>query len=510
MDFRPITPIDLQLMKQQFTLAENGYNPFEVVSENTHNPLVALFCPDATFHSKYQIVDLYHVGTPEEKIPASIYIKFAPLLDPIHFLIGKYDKNKTLAEPKIASAYNSAYIDGFFNYLSSTLLHDHNFVHGIDFFGSLSTTQKKFRFNIEDELDYLQDSEFFMNNNGTLYELDGSPVSKASGTMQKKTKLLFSDVDEGFEVDELDDVPEEENPETEGVELMFQVGEKEDSEDDDSQVSDSTDNSMASFSGTSEESSYDSEQKSAFLFNFPVHMIFLEKCDGTFDELLETQSLNEKEISSAMMQVVFMLIVYQQAFQFTHNDLHTNNIVFSKTTVPFLVYEYQNKFYRVPTYGRIYKMIDFGRSIYRVKDQKLCSDSFAVGGDAHSQYNTEPFLDDQKARLEPNPSFDLCRLGCSMYDFLFDVDKPLPTHMNEVQKTVIRWCQDDVGKNILYKKNGVERYPNFKLYKMISRLVHHCIPSQELSQPIFAQYVVESGEDAIHIDRIPKYFSSKI
>ena len=35
---------------------------------------------------------------------------------------------------------------------------------------------------------------------------------------------------------------------------------------------------------------------------------------------------------------------------------------------------------------------------------------------------------------------------------------------------------DDNGKNILYKKNGEERYPNFKLYKMIARIVHNHTP----------------------------------
>ena len=35
-----------------------------------------------------------------------------------------------------------------------------------------------------------------------------------------------------------------------------------------------------------------------------------------------------------------------------------------------------------------------------------------------------------------------------------------------------------IKKNILYKKNGDERYPDFKLYKMIARTVHNHTPEK--------------------------------
>ena len=41
------------------------------------------------------------------------------------------------------------------------------------------------------------------------------------------------------------------------------------------------------------------------------------------------------------------------------------------------------------------------------------------------------------------------------------------------------------NQNILYKKNGNERYPDFKLYKMIARTVHHCEPHNEINNSIF-------------------------
>jgi hypothetical protein len=76
---------------------------------------------------------------------------------------------------------------------------------------------------------------------------------------------------------------------------------------------------------------------------------------------------------------------------FTHNDLHTNNIMYIETDKEFIYYTHNQIHYKVPTYGRIYKIIDFGRSIYRFKNKMFYSDCFEKHGDANGQYNCEPF-----------------------------------------------------------------------------------------------------------------------
>jgi hypothetical protein len=102
-------------------------------------------------------------------------------------------------------------------------------------------------------------------------------------------------------------------------------------------------------------------------------------------------------------------------------------------------------------------------------------------------------------------SFDLCRLGCSIYDFVVDYNI---SHTDDLYKTIIRWCQDDNGKNVLYKKNGEERYPNFKLYKMIARTVHAHTPEAQLLFPYFSQFLIhemDSDADILNIDELPVY-----
>ena len=292
------------------------------------------------------------------------------------------------------------------------------------------------------------------------------------------------DEDEDEDTDDEDDEDEDED---------------DDEEDDDEEDDDEDDD---------EEDDEEEENIYAYINNFPVQMICLEKCDGTLDDLFEAGDVDDIQGASILFQIIMILIVYQKAFHFTHNDLHTNNIMFINTDIEYLYYKFDKIWYKVPTYGRIFKIIDFGRSIYKFQGQLLCSDSFATGGDAATQYNFEPFYNSKKPIIEPNYSFDLCRLGTSIYDFIIDDNESIQS-MDELQKTIVRWCKDDLGKNVLYKKNGEERYPNFKLYKMIARTVHKHTPQKQLEYSYFNQFAFtpknKKSITVMNIDKIPSY-----
>lgn len=209
------------------------------------------------------------------------------------------------------------------------------------------------------------------------------------------------------------------------------------------------------------------------------------------------------------------LLTYQKVFHFTHNDLHTNNIMYIETDKKYIYYCYNDIYYKVPTFGKIFKIIDFNRSIYKFKNKIYCSDSFKFGEDASSQYNCEPFFNKNKPLIEPNFSFDLCRLACSMFDYLVDDISEIKeiNNCDDVVKLIIEWCKDDKGVNILYKNNGMERYPDFKLYKMISRLVHNHTPENQLKRKDFQQFIINKNkitkqdkkENIVNIDNFTIY-----
>ena len=561
------------------------YNPYDIAQLQSYNPIYSLFfeLTETNFnkislnHVKH-ITDLNNVWNTQSKKEEenASFIKFSPLFDPIHTLIGKYDNEKitnlgemfheSILAPKktsknmqkILNPFNASYVDCFFNYLSSQLKNNHAFENGIDFYGSYVGIQKHYKMNITDDYEYLQDSEYFLENENKTYILnkksDSSVPLPNMNSHKNKPKIFISEpIELSVKFDELDidgecepdidgecepdidgecepDIDGECEPDIDGVcepdidgecesdgsesdgEMdLSLVYEKESSHNssvsssDNSNINESSDDDWSEM--THEKMECEDETIYAYMKDFPIQLICIEQCDGTFDELLEKNMISDEETSSALMQVIMTLITYQKAFQFTHNDLHTNNIMYKNTDKVWIEYTYCDKKYRVPTYGKIFKIIDFGRSIYRFQNKIICSDSFAPGGDANTQYNAEPFYNNKKPRLEPNMSFDLCRLGCSMYDFIIDDSKT--EKWSELQDTIMRWCTDDLNKNILYKKNGEERYPNFKLYKMIARIVHKHTPESQLEFPFFSRYLdlqIDSDKFLeINIDHIPKY-----
>ena len=257
----------------------------------------------------------------------------------------------------------------------------------------------------------------------------------------------------------------------------------------------------------------DGEEKLLLTFDkFPVQVICMEQCEDTLDNLILNGNLTNDEWFSALMQIIMILITYQKMFSFTHNDLHTNNIMYIPTNKKVVYYTYKKKTYKVPTFGKLYKIIDFGRAIYKFNGNIFCSDSFQFGGDAATQYNTEPYFNDKKPRLEPNFSFDICRLACSIFDYVVDdleLIKNLDT-CSPIIKLIVEWCMDDNGINVLYKNNGAERYPDFKLYKMIARHVHKHTPIAQLDRPEFSKFIISNknvpkSEQIMNIDDLPSY-----
>lgn len=542
---------------------EIQYNPFKIDKLQKYNPIYnQLFTLSSKNYNNIQLNHSYHfsntqtvINNMNERIQQNVFIKYSPLLDPLHYMVGKYEKHTDILTnlpypddislentyevlPKINSIHNCSYVDAFFCYISSMTLNTHKVINCIDFYDSFLGIQSEYKYNIADDIEYLTSSDFFNENVGKLYALENVDMTKyvSHDSRKRRSKLRVSKSNHNISVMSIGPIINDINDENindENIEdcmiydNAFDVNNIEQSadivpiddciSDDNSSVAYTTDSNNSNNQNDTENSDWETDEEDdddsdnqddqyAYIKNFPVQMICLEKCDGTLDELFANKDINLDTAASALFQVIMTLIIYQKMYGFTHNDLHTNNIMYIHTDIPFVYYKYGNLTYKVPTYGKIYKIIDFGRSIYRLNGVTYCSDSFGPGGDADTQYNCEPFFNNKKPRLEPNMSFDLCRLGCSIYDFIIPeyVDSSV---YDELQKTIYRWCLDDTHKNILYKTNGEERYPDFKLYKMIARTVHQHTPQAQLEFPFFKQFLSNNNEvdNVININTLPVY-----
>ena len=616
-------PIDLPTLEKQFlddqakqnenrmlicndpTPSLAQYSPFAIQDLQLYNPIYPRFFEMTPKNSEklalnhpYHIQDINHVVDLAKNavVEKPIFVKFSPLLDPFRYMIGKYDvqdvRIKTMptlgsteetVHPKILSQNNASYVDCFFSYLSSSLLHKHGLVNGIDFYGSFLGVQKQFKVCVTDDMDYLRGSDFFNQHcsdlsrtdntsNSALFYIDNpdnsgldNDLEQIGGSRRNKRRLKLTDGTSGSHnlsefslgiecLDELavdNTAHQSQDNQSQSdtlVEPIYAKSSRSNSTGSDSEMSKSSSNSEVNYGSSDEEDKVEGENGSeksewstededdeddddededdeddddeddddssteepeiyGYIKDFPVQMICMEKCQGTLDELFVKHEMDVEQGASALFQIIMTLLAYQKAFKFTHNDLHTNNVMYVKTDQLFLYYKFKGQVYKVPTYGKIYKLIDFGRSIYQFQDRAFCSDSFAPGGDAATQYNFEPYMNENKPRLEPNYAFDLCRLGSSIYDFIMDVDLD-PKEFDDLQRTIHRWCSDDNGKNVLYKKNGDERYPNFKLYKMIARTVHAHSPEAQLEDAFFKKFLCEDagdGADIFDLDQLPSY-----
>ena len=559
----------IPLYKKIFVMGDNDHEDTVLVSKEILNEIKKINETSNNFNC-----NLLDIST-NEITNKDIFIKFSPIMNVTRYLTGKYDKddsifnlpnyNKNDSHEKILDDNNSSYTDSFFNYISSFLLNEYNMFHGLNYYGSFLGIKNDYKINIGDDLEYLIESQYFLDNIDNHFTLTGDIDKvnevKSMNNISKKYKSKIKieedwkdnenepmiqdmiDFEEVFK-DDKQPLEFEKSLNSENLDELTIFNINEEILDDTISLNSNDSNSSGTID-TGELSSEDEEWSTededeeddddsddseyidvnAVINKFPVQLICMENCKNTFDSLIEN-NFSKDEWTSSLFQIVMILVIYQKALWFTHNDLHSNNIMYQETSKKFLFYKYKDVYYKVPTYGRIFKIIDFGRSIYKFKNYLYCSDAYKKGEDASSQYNFGPYYDKKKKELIPNFSFDLCRLACSIFDNIFTFNMVEEYSQNyidtkckkdEVAKLINEWCKDDKGRNILYTSEGDERYPEFKLYKMISRTVNNVLPEKEIQKEIFKKYIVnkksiknnlrDKNVLLLDVDEIPKMYS---
>jgi len=240
--------------------------------------------------------------------------------------------------------------------------------------------------------------------------------------------------------------------------------------------------------------------------NIPVLICFQQAAEGTMDqllgEILDTESQDseacgifglpecERMWSAWLFQICAALSVFQRYVNFCHNDLHTNNIVWVSTEEQYLYYKSQQGInYKVPTYGKIFKLIDFGRATAEIGNIQLISTDYAKDQDAWGQYNWGPFKDESEPEVAPNSSFDLSRLAVSIFETLYPAyDHATDADESPLAALISSWLQDDEGKSILYDDDDIERFPGFDLYVHIAQHVHSAVPAEQFNNRAFNQF----------------------
>ena len=199
----------------------------------------------------------------------------------------------------------------------------------------------------------------------------------------------------------------------------------------------------------------------------------MESFEKTLSDLIK-EDIDEKEWLSIIFQLCFGLSAGQKHIKYIHNDLHSDNIMFKEIEEQFKYFKYENLYFKVPTFGKEVKVIDFARSIFKVKNNIYFSDVFNNEGDAGGQYGYPP------SKNKINYNFDLARLATTIIEF-FDKKSPIFNLLMEWTN----YKEDGILKNF----NQLE--DNFSFYVTITKYARNSSPENQLSKDIFNLFKID-------------------
>jgi len=536
----------------------------DLPSLQTYFPSLEILFPSLTEHTKGSptlaaselLVDISgSVATVEhlitkERRTTPFWVRMMHLVEPVDVMSGDYVLPLDGALPafragwqralrKINDPYNEAYTDAVFACMASRLVETGLSPHFARFYGTFSGRAPSYSYNITDDMDDIEGEPWFHEGQkkgefdimvvDPCYPEISAPFSFYASKNPVRPVRSVASIDDGYDSDseskgeQSDDhgsvLPDADAPlDLEEADLEVEgeaVVNRNPSLLRLSHVSGSHSPSESGSTGSSD----DYLEFRAIFKNFPVQFTVLERCDGTMDDLMEDEvdsedadmhDTKEARWTAWMFQVIAALTTAQAAYDFVHNDLHTNNVMWCGTGETHLYYKIHgpaggDRVYRVPTYGRIFKIIDFGRATFRPqtsakKSPTWIPDSYAPGADAEGQYNCGHYFKQGLPKVSPNPSFDLSRLAVAMLDTLWPEQpeekkskKVLTREPGLTQHETVSplwnllwlWLTDDKGRNVLRLPNGEERYPEFDLYCAIARDIHNAVPAAQLTLPLF-------------------------
>jgi len=446
------------------------------------------------------------------------FLKVTHLLDPVQWIRGQYSLPKEAGLPwhhkgwlrawqKLQDPGNQAYIDTVCSYAVGRLREEGISPHFNTFYGAFCARANKYRYNLTDEFQsYRHERWFWKGYKRHLFEFKIvnrlNPDTPISDEMMAEILHEYSDdSDNSSGSESLEEIPL----------ATTDIGSiHSDSMDDISLEEESASNASDDSSSEPDHTIY------AEMCDYPVMLIITEKNEDTMDSLFENFSEVGASPGSAawlkrwtawIFQVVAALSVAQRIIGFTHNDLHSNNIVWSRTQEEFFNYKTESgMLFKVPTYGKVFRIIDYGRAIFRINGQQFVSDDFKKGNDADGQYAFPAVSQKYTKEVPPNPSFDLARLTVSMIDGIFPKKPAVKPAADILSKepglTVLEtvsdlynlcwsWMIDDEGKNIFINADGTERFPDFDLYKHIAEFIHGAVPAKQFFTPAFQAFRIE-------------------
>lgn len=411
-----------------------------------------------------------------------IHIKATSILDSSKLMRGDYwdpslpttQSQASMTTAKIQSPNNASYVGALF----ASVFSQSKCVHFPKVYGVFSGLASSHTIDISDDYPELMEHAWFVQNIGKTFTLQLNDSLETGGafthTRSSRMPLELGESAELNDIPEMETSHEEQSEELPALTQIYQAhSDVHETDSDSSSVSTSYLFDVQSCDCSEKDDFLDEEDGDPYAWatftDIPVQYTIMEQCESTLHELFAMNPELEKRMAW-MAQIEFALLFVQNTFGFVHNDLHSNNVMCVSTDIPWLYYKVDDVMFRVPTYGKIMKLIDFERGIGSVrvagtKEPKLfVSDHFAKNNEAYGQYNMDPFFTSKFPVVKPHVSVDAVHLATSLFWDIYpdgeDRDDPL-------YETLKRWAGPLLFDTINPKH---ERYHGFNLYKAIARL----------------------------------------
>ncbi len=499
---------------------------------------------------------LLTIGQPERRVKA--FKKMMPLVDPYYWLRFKERPSKpflwTYQKQEIVCPENQGYVDCVASFMASKIKNNLKSPHFCDFYGAFRAVTDIFYYNLEDDFEEFRFTNWFWKGLEDK-EFGIRVIEKPSGrrlTLEEILKLFKPDVEflhddesceESDEEDDESDDSNEEDDDSLGAESLdggnieyTELTNLAELKEVDIPIQESdfvsisrrpgtTPKTVHSMSTATDDSFSEDYDIHAELYEMPVAIQFLEYFEGTMDDLLEMKEYapiktpEQETIWSAwLFQVCAALTQLQNTLRLTHNDLHTCNVLWKKTSDEFLFYsDTKGRKWKIPTFGYIFSIIDYGRSIFWLNNFTVVSSDYNDGHDAYGMYNFGPILEEEFPQIFPNKSFDLCRLACSLLRGLYHrnptsnpkgqiITKEGSWEVRETNHEVFNllwtWLRTKSKTSILETEFGEEKYPGFDLYSAIAKDVKDAVPEEQLGKTTFSKFLLKTEQAGNYI-KIP-------
>ena len=424
-----------------------------------------------------------------------VFVKTIPMLDPIEYCKNQYRKSNHflpnifswMTQKKINDTNNAAYVENLASYILSNITERNECPSFPYYYGGFIGTINSYKYDATQEWDDLLEAPWFKQ------ACNSNKVSIEMKENQQYTDFMedsfihhnVSDEEQGsLQLDELEELLEtldlnttenknEEENENRNDEVM--------SNEVMSDVEELESDFELEYCNSEEESLNDNLEKYRWIKwlcfkEFPVVLCCMEKMEYTLEELYENNTPCETEWKSILFQICFALAIAYRKYKFIHNDFHSCNIMFVSTNQEYLYYKVKNEKFKIPTYGKLVKIIDFNRAIYSIGKHQFFSDVFKNNGDAEGQYDY-PYNKHEGIR-PPNPSFDLARLATTIYEYF--------PRNSEIFNMCKKWTTDNYGNCLL------EEEDSFDLYIKLSQNIKNARPEEQLYESIFDLFRIEN------------------